>query len=105
MAKFYGPIGFAETKETEPGIWKEIITERFYYGELIRSARALQPSDSVNDNINLANDVSIIADPFAEQNYLKMRYVQFGGAKWKISNVEVQYPRLRLTVGGVYNDQ
>ena len=33
-----------------------------------------------------------------------MRYVEFMGAKWKISSVEVQYPRLILTVGGVYND-
>jgi len=103
MAKFYGPIGFAETIETEPGLWEEQITERSYYGDLTRITRALQSSDSVNDNINISNEISIVADPYAEQNFYTMRYVKFGGAKWKITNVEVQYPRLRLTIGGVYN--
>jgi hypothetical protein len=32
-----------------------------------------------------------------------MLYVEFMGTKWKITNVEVQYPRLILSVGGVYN--
>ena len=103
MAKFYGPIGFAETVETSPGIWEEQITERSYYGELPRNTRALQTSDSVNDNINVSNEISIVADPFAEQNFYSMRYVEFMGAKWKITNVDVKHPRLILTIGGVYN--
>lgn len=103
MAKFYGVIGFAETVETEPGIWEEVITERNYSGDLIRNSRNLQPSDSVNDDINISNEISIIADPYAEQNFHTIRFVKFMGAKWKIKNVEVLYPRLRLTVGGVYN--
>jgi hypothetical protein len=103
MAKFYGAIGFAETAETSPGVWEEQITERMYYGELIRNARRLQSADQLNDDINVANEISIIADPFANQNFYAMRYVEFIGAKWKISNVEVQYPRLLLTIGGLYN--
>ena len=103
MAKFYGVIGFAETVETTPGVWTEQITERNYFGELIRNTRKLESSGNLNDNINIANDISIIADPFANQNFHSMRYVEFRGTKWKISNVEVQYPRLILTVGGVYN--
>lgn len=103
MAKFYGVIGFAETVETKPGIWKEVITERSYSGDLIRNSRNLQTSDSVNDNINISNEISIIADPYAEANFHNIRFVKFMGTKWKIKNVEVLYPRLRLTVGGVYN--
>ena len=103
MAKFYGSIGFAETVETAPGIWDEQITERFYGGDLEKISRGLQSSDSVNDNINISNIISIIADPFAEQNLYAIRYVKFGGAKWKITNVDVQYPRLKLTIGGLYN--
>lgn len=105
MAKFFGPIGFAETVEIEPGVWEEQITERSYYCELTRNAFVPQPSDSVNDNIRVSNEISIVADPYAEQNFHSMRYVKFEGAKWKISNVEVQYPRLKLTIGGVYNGQ
>lgn len=103
MAKFFGVIGYAETAETAPGVWKEQITERKYYGDVIRNTRALQSSDQLNDNINVSNEISIVADPYANQNFHAMRYVEFMGAKWKISNVSVQYPRLTLTLGGVYN--
>ena len=103
MAKYYGVIGYAETVETAPGVYEEQITERNYYGELVRNTRRLQTSDHVNDNINIANEISIIADPFATQNFHAMRYIEFMGAKWKITNVEVRYPRLILTIGGVYN--
>lgn len=103
MAKFYGTIGYAETVETEPGIWEEQITERSYYGDLIRNTRKLQTSEGVNDDVNLSNEISIVADPFAYQNFHSIRYVEYMGAKWKIINVEVQHPRLILSVGGVYN--
>lgn len=105
MAKFCGMIGYAETKETPPdsGIWKEEITEHKHYGDLIRNSRRLQSSDKVNDDINISNELSIVANPYAMNNFHSMRYVEFMGAKWKITNVEVQYPRLILTLGGVYN--
>lgn len=105
MAKFYGPIGYAVTKETKPGVWEEKITERMYYGDLSRNTRRLQSTEQLNDNINIANEISIVADPFANENFHSMRYVEFMGAKWKITNVEVQYPRLILSVGGVYNGE
>lgn len=103
MAKWYGKIGYAETMEIEPGLWEEQITEKEYYGDLIRNTRKLQNSSGVNDNINLANEISIIADPYAINNFHSMRYVEFMGTKWKVSDIEVQYPRLILTVGGVWN--
>lgn len=103
MAKWYGMIGYGETVETTPGNWDDQITERPYYGDVIRNVRKLQGADKVNDDLNIANEISVVADPFACQNFHRMRYVEFMGAKWKISNVEVQYPRLILTIGGVYN--
>ena len=103
MAKFYGAIGYAKTVETMPGVWAEQITERDYYGDVIRNSRRLQSSDKVNDDINISNQISIVADPYAINNFHSMRYAKFMGAKWKISDVEVQYPRLLLTLGGLYN--
>lgn len=103
MAKFYGVIGYAETVETEPGLWEEQIIERLYYGDLIRNNRRLQNSGGINDDVNFSNEISIIADPYAIQNFSTMRYVEFNGAKWKVSSIEVQYPRLILEIGGVYN--
>lgn len=103
MAKFYGKIGYANTEETTPGVWVEQITERSYYGELVRNTRRLESSGNLNDNINIANEISILADPYAYSHFHEMRYVEFQGARWKVSNVEVKYPRLILQLGGVYN--
>lgn len=104
MAKFYGPVGYAQTAETKPGVLVEQITERIYFGDLIRNTRKLQSSETLNDDINVANEISIVADPFANENFHAMRYVGFMGTKWKITNVEVQYPRLILSIGGVYHE-
>ena len=103
MAKYYGAIGYVETVETKPGVWKEQITERMYSGDLLRNTSKFHSADKLNDDINVSNEISIVADPYANQNFHLMRYVEFMGTKWKISNVEVQYPRLRLTIGCVYN--
>ena len=103
MAKWYGKIGYAETVETKPGVWTEKTTERGNFGDLLRNSRRLQSTSSLNDNVNIANEISILADQFAYQNFHAMRYTEFMGTKWKISNVEVQYPRLILTLGDVYN--
>ena len=103
MAKWFGKIGYAITSETESGIWEPTIVDKEYYGDLTTDRRKRQNSGEVNDNINLANVISIIADPFAIQNCSYMAYVEVMGTRWKISDIEVQYPRLILTVGGVYN--
>jgi hypothetical protein len=104
MAKYCGKIGYATTVETTPGVWSEQIVERKYYGDLTRNSRRLQSPDKVNDDIVIANQLSIVADPYAIDNFHSMRYAEFMGAKWKVSDVEVQYPRLILTLGGVYNN-
>jgi hypothetical protein len=103
MAKWYGVIGYAETVETTPGVWKEQVTKRNYYGDLTRNTRRLQTADKLNDDINISNELSIVADPYAMNNFHSMRYAEFMGTAWKITNVEVQYPRLILSLGGVWN--
>lgn len=105
MAKFSGKIGFIITMETEPGIWKPQTVERQYYGDLTRNTRSFQQVDSVNDNVNLSNNISILADPYANENSQYMKYAIIQGAKWKITNVDIQYPRMILTIGGVYNGE
>ena len=104
MAKFFGIIGFAETKETAPGVWTEEISEREYYGDVLSLNRKLETGEHLNDDININNRISILADPFAFERFSSIRYVSWMGAKWKVSNVEVQYPRLILSIGGVYNE-
>lgn len=103
MGKFFGAIGYAETKETSPGVWEESIRERNYYGDVIRNVRRLENGAKVNDNVDVNNSISIVADGFAYENFFSIRYVEWMGAKWKVSSVEVQRPRLILSIGGVYN--
>lgn len=104
MAKYYGAIGYGKSVETSPGVWTDEITERSYYGDLIRNTRRLESSDKLVSDINISNDISIVADQFANDNFHAMRYIEFMGAKWKIASVEVKPPRLILTIGGLYNE-
>lgn len=104
MAKWYGVIGYADHVETSPGVWEEKIVERAYYGDINRMSRRLESSGNLNDDINVSNEISIIADPFANDNFHKILFVEFMGAKWKVSHVEVQRPRLILSIGGLYNE-
>lgn len=104
MAKFYGAIGYGIPTEIEPGIWDDKIEEREYRGDVYRfTTQWSSSSESTNDDLTVNNQISIISDPFAEKNSHYMKYVQFMGAKWKIKSIEVKYPRLVLTIGGVYN--
>lgn len=103
MSKFSGSVGYVATVETKPGVWDDSVIERHYTGDLIRNTNRVQTTDKVNDDITISNEISIVADPYANQNFQSMRYVIFKGAKWKIASVEVSFPRLILTIGGVYN--
>jgi hypothetical protein len=104
MAKFHGKVGFALSSETASGVWTDTVTEREYYGEVIRETKSwVQASNQVNDNLTLGNRISVVGDDFANLNIATMKYVKWGGVYWKISNVEIQRPRLILSLGGVYN--
>ena len=103
MAKYYGRIGYGETVETAPGVWEEVITERHYYGDVTRNARRWENGDRLNDNLIVSNQISIVADDYAYTHFAYIRYVEWMGALWKPTHVEVQRPRIILQVGGVYN--
>lgn len=104
MAKFYGAIGYAETTETAPGVWTSGVTERNYYGDVIKNTRRWQQGENLNDDLVVNNIISIVADPFANENIHTMKFVRWMGVAWKITNVEIQRPRLILTLGGVYTE-
>lgn len=103
MPKFFGKVGFGMTQETSPGVWVDKITERNYRGDITKMVRRLEGSEYLNDNLTVSNTISILADAFANENFFAIRYVQWAGARWRVSNVEVQRPRLILTLGEVYN--
>lgn len=105
MSKWYGNVGFADCIEVEPGVWEDEITEHPYYGDTLRNSRGLQNGSKINDDITTNVQISIVADSYATQNIYAMRYAEFHGTKWKISIAEPQYPRIILTLGGIYNGE
>ena len=105
MGKFKGVVGFAEMVEKTPGIYAEKIIKRKYSGDFLRNNRRLEPSGNINDNINIANEISILGDAYAFHHFHAMRYIEFEGAKWKVATVDAtKRPRLVLTLGGLYNE-
>lgn len=105
MARFYGEIGYGSTVQTpaNSGIWKDTITERPYYGDVIRSIRRLEDGESLNSDITLGHSISVLADDYANNNFFDIKYVRLAGTLWTVTAVEVKSPRLILSLGSVYN--
>lgn len=108
MAKFVGVIGFLTTEETEDGIFRPVPREFSYRGDLLQNnVKRENSSESINDNVNISNRISIVANPYAKEHVFEMKYLKFQmpklGGIWKIVNAEIQEPRIILTLGGVYS--
>jgi hypothetical protein len=103
MARFFGLVGFGSQEETAPGVYTEVITELSYYGDVVRDARRLSEAEKVNRDVGVTNSISIVADAHANENYFAIRFVEWGGVAWTVTEVEVQFPRLILRLGEVYN--
>lgn len=103
MAKFHGKVGYGSQSETVPGVWEDGITEREYFGDVLRNSRNLREEDKVNSDISVSNSISIVADAYANEHFFAIRYVEWAGVRWTVTEVEVQRPRLLLRLGEVYN--
>ena len=104
MAKFFGKVGYnLGSVESKPGVWVEQIAERDYYGDIVRNARRLNEVEKVNMDLSTGNSISILADAYANEHFFAMRFVEWAGALWTVTEVEVLRPRLLLRLGGVYN--
>lgn len=103
MAKFYDVIGYGHSVEVSPGVFNVVITEKHYYGDIVRNARKSQEGDVINNDLSLQNSISILADAYASENFFAIRYVKWQNVYWAVPTVEVERPRLILRLGGVYN--
>jgi len=103
MTRFHGRVGFGETTEISPGVYTDEIVEHNFYGEVIRISRSLRQGVDLNEDILVGNSISIVGSFYAMENYLAIRYVELAGELWTITSVEIQPPRLILTLGEVYN--
>jgi len=105
MARFYGEVGYGESVETPPnsGVWVDEITELTYQGDIVRNTRQLENTGDIINDVMSANSISIIADEFAIENFINIKYVRWAGVLWTVTSVEVRSPRLILNLGKVYN--
>ena len=105
MARFFGEVGYGESVETPPGSgnWVDVITEHSYFGDVARADRNLSSDDKVNSDVTVMNVISVVADAYAEGNFLNIKYVRWAGRLWTVTSVEVRAPRLILNLGSVYN--
>lgn len=103
MAKFYGKVGYVQTQMGARGVYSEVATEKYHRGDIIRNSKQTVTEGEVNASLSVSNEISIVADPYALENFHSIRYVEFMNSKWTVTRVNVQYPRLLLTLGGIYN--
>lgn len=108
MSKYYGKIGYAVTVEMPEGsgVYVDKVVERPYYGDLLRyTSSRWVPGEGVNDNVTINNQISILADPFAYEHFHNIKFAEFMGVAWKVTSIEVQRPRLLLSLGGEWNGE
>lgn len=103
MARFSDVIGFGHSGETKPGVWEDVIVEKSYRGDVLRNTVKSTQGENVNNNLSLGNSISILADAYANENLTAIKYVRWMGTLWTVSDIEVQRPRLILSIGEVYN--
>lgn len=101
--RFHGKVGYGETVETSPGVHEDVITERESFGDVIRNSRKLTEGEGVNPDLSVGHSISIVADAYASEHFLEMRYVEWMGTRWTVTDVEVERPRLILRLGEVYS--
>ena len=102
--RYYGKIGYAETVETKPGLMERRIVFYPAYGDVLRNTKRDQQNSYVNDTISVSNQISIVADPYAREHFFNIKCIEWQGALWNVSSVDVQYPRLILDLGGLYDE-
>lgn len=103
--KWYDEIGFREEVEEEPGVWVPTITTRNFYGDILKNSWREQQGTKINADLSVSNTISVVADPYLLNNFQKIAYLKLFGAKWRVSSVEVNSPRLTLTLGDLYLEE
>lgn len=105
--KFSGKVGFwIDDDEIEPGYFVSHFVEKKYTGDVSRDNRHWNESDKGTiSNYRVNNEIYILTDLYARQNWQSIRYVVWNGVKWKVSSVSLGYPRCTLVLAEVWNGE
>jgi len=105
MAKAALTLGFAEFVETAPDAWTPSIKEKSYVADVIRDYKQWKPGESINDTIDIQSRFQIVLDDYLQVNQAQLKYVTYGGVKWRVRSINLIRPRIEISVGGVYNEK
>lgn len=104
--KFHGFLGFVKFVEsgTSPGKFDVVEEEIPVKGDLLRNALKYEPVEG-NEKLNMAisNRFSFIAPNRVFENFEFLKFITWNNVRWNISNIEVNSPRLIVSISGVYN--
>ncbi len=103
MARFHGRVGFGESVETAPGVFADQIVEHSFYGDVVQNRRILRQGEGLNSDLVVSNSISIVANAYGREHFFAIRYVEWAGQLWTVTDVAVEAPRLILQLGEVYN--
>jgi len=103
MAKFAGLVGYVTQEETVPGVWSPVENPKMMKGDVIRQSSSSQNGDKVNSDVSLNHRVSLVGDAYAFGNYYNIKWISIDGRKWEVDSVEIQRPRIIVSLGGPYN--
>jgi len=103
MARFSGEVGYVTQEETTPGVWTSVDKVRTMRGDLIRQNANNRDSDKANGDVSLNHRVSLVGDAYSFANYFNIKWIKIDGYKWKVTSIEIQSPRIIVTIGGMYN--
>jgi hypothetical protein len=103
MAKFTGKVGFIEFVESEPGLFRPVVIEKSFSGDLLLDRRGWKASEHTSGDVFVSNRISLLANADLVNNLANIKYVIFMGVKWKVATFEILLPRVILTLGEVYN--
>lgn len=102
--KYYGKVGYVESRDNGNDIWEDVVTERFLYGDVVSDTRRTELNDRVIPDYHINAQFSLVADTYCYDHLEFLRYVTYRGVKWEVTSVvPMNFPRITVTVGKVYN--
>jgi hypothetical protein len=109
MSKYAGLVGYVTQEESVPGVWSQVEKTSTMKGDIIRQSSTngngarISDTGKINDDISLSHRVSLLGDAYAFNNYYAIKWIKIDGHKWQVTSVELQRPRIIITVGGLWN--
>ena len=104
MAKYSGRIGYTSIVETEPGLYEEKISYTKCCGSVLSKRLSDVSINEINHELQMRNRLSIIAKDSMFNGVQNIACAEYAGTFWTVTDAEIVYPRIILTLGGIYHE-